>query len=256
MACKDACAGLERMRSRIKSDTMGLCGCGITAGIAVGAALCVLFGKDVLEELSFEVLEALTEELIAGARALELVGFCALEDALDDAPELEALGMLSLCELDVWAWLVVWLALQLVLQEPVEGTLGAPQELGPQRSLCAAELEEVEELREELEELHEVAPELEALDDGALGGGPGGNIGLSIACAGGAPGETAGGSVCRAPHSAERWEVSPTTVFTLALTLRHFGSGTSGSRGSKQSRTRAAKAKPCQKTASTPALPP
>ena len=72
MACKDACAGLERMRSRIKSDTMGLCGCGITAG------LCVLFGKDVLEELTFDALEALTEELIAG----ELIAGALIDVAL------------------------------------------------------------------------------------------------------------------------------------------------------------------------------
>jgi hypothetical protein len=142
MACKDACAGLERMRSRIKSDTMGLCGCGITAGAGLCVLCGVLFGKDVLEEFTFDAREALAEELIAGAliagaliagaliagaliagaliagaliagaliagaRALELVGFCALEDALHDKPELEALGMLSLDELEVWAWLVV-----------------------------------------------------------------------------------------------------------------------------------------------------
>jgi len=161
MACKDACAGLERMRSRITSDTMGLWGFGIVgSGANDGAMLCA---KDMLEELAFEVLEALTAQLLDVG--LGLNGFCALKDALDDAPELEALGMLCLGELEVCGGftlkLTLGLTLGLVLQGTVEGTLkgtlGAPQELGAQRSLCTAELKELEEL-EELE-LHEVTPE-------------------------------------------------------------------------------------------------
>lgn len=166
MACKDACAGLERMRSRITSDTMGLWGFGIVgSGANDGAMLCA---KDVLEELAFKVLEALTAQLLDVG--LGLNGFCALKDALDDAPELEALGMLCLGELEVCGGFTLGLTLGLVLQGTVEGTLkgtlGAPQELGAQRSLCTAELKELEEL-----ELHEVAPELALGADETRGAG-------------------------------------------------------------------------------------